>query len=199
MSRCLALLCRTAIADLGMNNDYRRSVCVCLGCLNSCSDGVKIISVLYLKYAEAVCFHALCHIFPERNVCISLNGNIVGVIDHDQLSKSQSTCQRESLRGKSLHHAAVSAQYIGIVVYNFAVFFIKYSSQMSLSHSHAHCHAHTLSQRTCGGFYANGMAILRMARCQGASLAEILNIINGEISVSKQMEQRIQQHGAMAS
>ena len=70
---------------------------------------------------------------------------------------------------------------------------------MSLSHSHAHCHAHTLSQRTCGGFYANGMAILRMARCQGASLAEILNIINGEISVSKQMEQRIQQHGAMAS
>ena len=199
MGRSLALLCRTAIADLGMNNDYRRSVCVCLGCLNSCSDGVKIISVLYLKYAEAVCFHALCHIFPERNVCISLNGNIVGIIDYDQLSKSQSTCQRECFRGKSLHHTAVSAQYIGIMVYDFAVFFVKYSSQMSFSHSHAHCHAHTLSQRTGSCFYAYGMSVLRMSRCQRTSLTEVLNIINGEISVSEQMEQRVQQHRAMAS
>ena len=191
MSGSLALLCRAAIADLCANDDHRWPLRICLSGLKGCADGVKIIAILYPEYAEAVCLHALCHILRKSDICVSLDGDLIGIVDHDQFPKPKSTCQRECFRGKSLHHTSVPAQYIGIVVNNPAVLLVKYSSQMGLCHGHTHCHAHALTKRPCSGLYPYGMTVLRVARCQGTGLAEVFDIFNGEVSVSKEMEQRV--------
>ena len=48
------------------------------------------------------------------------------------------------------------------------------------------------------GFNAGGMAIFWMARCFGAPLAEVFDLLESHIRIAGEVQQRIEQHGAVA-
>ena len=62
---------------------------------------------------------------------------------------------------------------------------------------HADAVAETLAQRAGGDFHAGGVPALGMARRFAAQLAEALQLIERQI-VAGQMQQAVQQHGAVA-
>ena len=163
----LALFCRAAEADLRLDGDKGRMLGICLCSLDRLADRVDIIAIFYSDRLETKCLHTLLYILTECDVRASLDGDAVGIIENNQLGKSQGTCQRECLRGNAFHHTSVAAQYIGVMVNYRIIFFVEYAFQMCLSHRHADCHTHTCAQRTGRRLNANGMTIFRMSRSLG--------------------------------
>ena len=47
------------------------------------------------------------------------NGNMVVIVDHDQVPKLQVTCGRRCLAGDALHGAAITEEAVGVVVDKF--------------------------------------------------------------------------------
>ena len=198
MSTGLALLCRTAVADLGMDGNKGRTLLVSLCFLDGPADSSQISAVSHIDSLEAECLHALLHILSEGNISIALDGNVVAVIDDNQLGQAKGACQGEGLGGNTLHHAAITAQGKGIMVIHRIARLVELLSQMCLGNCHAHCHAHACPQRAGSCLNAYSVAVLRMARSQGIQLTEILQVIHGQ-AVAKEMQQGIQHGGAMAA
>ena len=93
MSAGLALLSRAAVADLGLNRDEGRTCGICLCLLDGLADGIQVIAVLHGQQLESKCLHALLYILCKCDVRASLNGNLIGIVEHDQLAKAQGSCQ----------------------------------------------------------------------------------------------------------
>ena len=93
MSGSLALLGRTAVADFCLDRNHCRSCLVSLSLLDSLSDLFNIITVLNNKCLEAERLEALLYILGKCYVRTTLYGNLVGVIEHDELAKSK--CSRK--------------------------------------------------------------------------------------------------------
>ena len=75
---------------------------------------------------------------------ISIEGSTdIAFRENDKFTKSKCSCKGECLRGNSLHHAAVAAEYICEVIDNRVAFLVEYGCQMLLSHCHTNSHAHT--------------------------------------------------------
>ena len=176
MSACLALLGRASEADLRLNGDERRMLSVFFCLLDGSSDCFQIIAVFHGDRLETERFHAFLDILGKCDIRTSLDGNFIGIIEDDQFGQSQCSCQRKRLGGNPLHHAAVAAQHECIVIDYRILLLIKNLCQMSLCSRHTDSHSHTGSQRSCGCFDADRVAILRMSRCQGTQLSEIHDI-----------------------
>ena len=190
MSAGLALLSRAAVADLGLNRNKGRTRGIRLCLLDGSADGIQVIAVLHSQQLESKRLHALLHVLRKCDVRASLNGNLIGIVEHDQLAKAQGPCQGKCLGGNTFHHAAVPAQHVSIMVNHRVSVLVKHGCQMGLSHRHAHGHAHTCAQGSCGGLNANRMSVFRMSRCQGIHLTEIHHVFLGQ-AISKQMKQRV--------
>ena len=93
VSACLALLCRASVSDLGLDHDEGRSAQICLCLLDCISDCSQIISVLHSQSLEAKCLHTLLYILGKCNIRASLDRNLVGIIEYDQFSKSECSCE----------------------------------------------------------------------------------------------------------
>ena len=96
----------------------------------------------------------------------------------------------------AFHHAAVAHADVGVVVNNVQTVFIEFGSQDFFGQSHAYCVGNTLSQWAGCGFHAVGIAIFRMAGGFAVQLAEIFQIINGNV-VAGQVQQAVKNHGGM--
>ena len=198
MGTCLALFSRAAEADLRLDGDEGRMLSISLCNLNCCADRVDICSVFNGDRLEAECFHALFHVLAECDVCASLDGDTVGIVENDELSESKCSRKRESLRGNSLHHTAVTAEYICEMIDNRIIFLVEYGCQMFFSHCHTNCHTHTCAKRSGCSLNPNGVAVFRMSRSQGSDLTEVHEVFLCK-TVSEQVKQGIQQHGAMSA
>ena len=125
----------------------------------------------------------------------AVDGDVVVVPEQHQLVELEVTGERDGLMADAFHQAAVAAEHIGEVVLQIAaeLFF-----QLALGNRHADGIGNTLAERAGGGFDAGGMAVFRMAGRLGAELAELLDVLDGHILVARQIEQRVEQHRAVA-
>ena len=69
---------------------------------------------------------------------------------------------------------------------------------MALGERHADRGRDALAERTGGGLDALGVEVLGMARGQAAELAELLELIQRHAGIAGQIQQRIEQHRAVA-
>ena len=197
MSIGRTLFSRAAVTDLGLNGNERRMFFISFCFFDSLADGSHVRAVFDGDGLEAESGHAGLDIFREGQVRTAFNGNAVAVIKNDQLGQTKGSGQGKGFGRNTFHQAAVAAKGKGVVVDDGIVRFIENSRQMSFGHSHADSHAKACAERTRRSFNAGRMGIFRMARCQGAVLTELLNIIQGK-AVAIQVKQRIQQHRAVA-
>ena len=83
MGAGLALLSRAAVTDLCFNRDKGRTCGISLCLLDSLSNGIQVIAVLNHQQLEAKCLHALLDILGKCNIRASLNGDLIGIIEHE--------------------------------------------------------------------------------------------------------------------
>ena len=124
----------------------------------------------------------------------TVDGDVVIVPEQYQLAQLEVAGERDGFVADALHQAAVTAQYIGVVVLQVAAELL---FQLALGDRHANGIGNALAERTGGGFDARGMTEFRMAGGLGAELAELLDVLDGHVLVARQIEQRVEQHRAM--
>ena len=97
----------------------------------------------------------------------------------------------------ALHQAAVADEHIGQVVDDREAGAVELGGQQALGQRHADRVGEALAERAGGGLHARRDADLGMAGRLRVQLAEVLQLLHRQL-VAGQMQQRVQQHRAVA-
>ena len=181
-----------AIADGGLAADVAGLVGG-LRALNGGEDGVLIVPVdpLGEPAAGLETLH-LIHGIGDRQGAV--DGNVVVVMQHDHASELEMARDGDGFLRDALHEIAIGGQHIGMVVHHIA----KFGVQHALGQSHAHGGGQALPQWAGGGLDARRVVHLGVTGGQRAHLAKIADLVDGHLLLARQVQEGVEQHGAMA-
>jgi hypothetical protein len=125
------------------------------------------------------------------------DGDVVVVVDADEISELQMAGQTGGFRGDALHGTAIPKNAVGVVADDVEAVSVEDGGGVSLSDGETDGVAEALAERAGGDLDAGGVVGLRMPRSDAAELAEVLEIIHGQ-RVAKEMQKRILKHASVA-
>jgi hypothetical protein len=146
----------------------------------------------------AVCFEAFRCIVGEPAIDLAVNGDIVVVVEANQLAELERPGQRAGLVRNAFHEATVTKEHPGLVMDNVVSRPVELGGQHLLTHGHANGIRDALAQRTRGCLDRTARLEFRVACRLVAHLPEVLQLVDGEILVASQVQQAVKQHRAMA-
>ena len=109
---------------------------------------------------------------PSGNLAI--NGDAVIVPKGNKLAQAERPRKRTGLMGDAFHHAAIAHKHISMVIDNHMLATIELCRQHFFRKCHTDTVGDALSEGTCCGFHARGIAVFGMAGRSGMQLTEIL-------------------------
>ncbi len=125
----------------------------------------------------------------------AVDGDAVVVEQHDQFVQLQVAGERDRLLADALHQVAVGGQHVGGMIDDVVA---EQRRQVALGDRHADRIGEALPKRPRGRLDAGGEVVLGMAGGQRAELAEALDLRDGHLFVAEKMQQRVEQHRAVA-
>ena len=125
----------------------------------------------------------------------AVDGDAVVVVEEDQLPQPQMPGERQRLVADAFHQVAVGAQHVGIVIDDVLA---EFRREQPLGERAPDREGDALAERACRGLDTGGEMILRMARRSGTELAEVLDLIQRHVWIAGEIEQRVEQHRAVA-
>jgi hypothetical protein len=125
------------------------------------------------------------------------NGNVVIVVDADEISQLQMASHASGLAGNALHGAAITKEAVGMVVDNVEAILVVDSSSVCLGNGKTDSISKTLAEWAGGDFDTRSVVGFRMAGRDAVYLTEMFDVIEGD-TVSEQMEQGILKHATVA-
>ena len=144
----------------------------------------------------AISFEAGQPVFGKRNIRAALNGNMIVVIQINQLAQFQMTGQGSGLVRNSFHQIPVTDDGIGKMIHNGKLRAVKPGGQKTFGHGHTHAIGKALSQGSGGGFHSRGMPVFGVSGGFTSPLSEVLQILQGKV-ITGEMKQTIEQHRTM--
>eukprot|EP00053_Salpingoeca_punica_P011021 m.98695 g.98695 ORF g.98695 m.98695 type:complete len:479 (-) comp15561_c0_seq1:53-1489(-) len=194
----LRALSRGAAADGGLDRDERGLVVLLLGALDRRADGREVgVAVLDAVRVPAVGLVALQHVLGEGQRRLTVNLDLVVVVEDNQLAEAKVTSERRSLARHALLHAAIAADDVGVVVDQLEVRLVEASSHVGLGDSETNGVGQTLAERARGDLDTLGEVVLRVAGRLAADLAEVLQVLDGEV-VAREVQHDVLQGAAVA-
>ena len=125
----------------------------------------------------------------------SIDRDLVVVEQHDQAAEPEMPGQRNRFVAETLHQAAVAGDDISIVIDELVA---EARVDQALRQRHADRGGDPLPERPRRGLDAGRMAVFGMARRLRSPLPECLELIQRHALIAGQVQQRIQQHRAVA-
>ena len=198
------------VSDVAGNYDQRGPILGRLGRPESAFDSREVVGIADAQHIPAVGGKARAHVFGEGNAGRAFDGDVVVVVNPAEIVQLQVAGERSGLAGDAFHHAAVSAQAVNGVVKDVEARAVVAGGQPLARDRHADAGSHALAERAGGRFHAGGPAIFRMAGGPAAELAEVPYVVQRHAGPAedfviridrlgtRQVEDRIQQHGSMA-
>ena len=125
----------------------------------------------------------------------AVDRDVVVVEQHDQAVEALMAGERAGLVADPLHEVAVARDHVGAVVDQIGA---EAGAQMALRERHADRIGEALAERPGGGLDAGRVAELGMAGGLRAELAKALDLGEVDPGIAGQVQERVQQHRAMA-
>ena len=125
----------------------------------------------------------------------AVDRDAVVVIQHDQLVELPVPGHRDRFLRHAFHQVAVGGEHVGVMVDDLLA---ELGGQHLLRQRHADRGGDALAERAGGGLDALGVEILGVARRQRSELAEMLDLVERHVLVAGEIQQRIEQHRAVA-
>ena len=161
----------------------------------------RVVAIHIRNHMPAVGGEARRRIVGEPAFDMAVDRDAVVIVEGDQLGQTQRSGQRAGLVADALHHAAITQERIGVVVNDVVtgvlIFAVEFRGQQLLGQRHAHGIGDALAQWTGGGFHARRHAHFGVTGGLAVQLAETLDLRHRQV-VAGQVQQRIEQHGAVA-
>lgn len=175
---------RRAEADRGLAGDHRRLVGMA-GRLDGIGDRFRILAVDVAGVpAGRLEAGDLIGVVGQRHRAI--DRDVVVVPKDDQLVQLEMSGKRDGLLRNAFHQAAVAGQHIGVMV-------DKVIAEGGIHDALAECEADRigkpLAERAGRRLDAGGMAVFGMACRPRSQLAEMLDLVEGDVLVAGQVEQ----------
>ncbi len=128
-------------------------------------------------HMPAIGLKALGPIFRVGQIRAAFDGDVVVVVEIDELAQLEVAGQTGGLAGDALHQIPVPADGVDVMVHHVEAGAVVALGQPALGHGHAHARGEALAQRTRGGLDAGGVAIFGMARGLAPPLAEVFQLL----------------------
>src|SRR5439155_3207522 len=177
MSFIRILFVRRAVADMAIHNDQRGPVFGLQKIDAGIRKRVEIVSVVYASDVPAIPEKPFTDVFCERNVSRTIERHTIVVVDPAQIGQLQMSRERCRLGTHPLHHVAIAAHGIDVVIENLKAGTVVVRCQPVRSNCHSHAIGDTLAERTGCGFDARSNSIFRMSRSTTVDLPEPFNIV----------------------
>ena len=130
--------------------------------------------------------------------CFALtNGNVVVIVDANQIPELQVSCQRRGLAGNAFHGTPISKEAESVVVDQLESWLVEHASGVCLGNSKTNSIGEALSERSSRHFDAGRIVRLRVAGSYAVDLAEVLEVVHAEF-VAEEVEESILQHASVA-
>ena len=184
---------RRAEADDGPAGDQRGPV-VGLRLADGVGDRVGVVAVDALG-VPAAGVEALELVLMARQLGRAVDRDVIVVPEDDQLAELQMAGERDRFLADAFHEAAIAAEHISVMIDEV---FAEARCLQPFGERHADGIAEPLAERPGRHFDAVGVATLGMAGATAAELAEILDLAHRHVGIAGQMQQRIEQHRAVA-
>jgi hypothetical protein len=178
--------------------------------LDRLGDAVGVVGVAHPPHVPAVGQEARGDVVAEGELGAALDGDAVVVVDPAEVAQHQVAGKGGGLAGDALHHVAVAAQGVDVVIEDGEVRPVEVQGQPAAGHRHADAGGAALAERPGRGLDAGSQVIFRMARALAVDLAELLDVIEGDRGLAQalifgvdrrdagQVQQGIEQHRGMA-
>src|ERR1700737_808411 len=177
VSRAGVLLVGGAIGDVTVDNDQGRPVVALEKSIDGAGQHLLIIGVADAGDVPAVGDEAGGNILAESQSRVALDGDLVVVINPAEVGELEMAGERGSLAADSLHHAAIPAHGIYLVVEEFKARAVEIGSRPAPGDGHTHAGGHALAQRAGCGFCPGGPMVLGVAGTLAVQLAKAADVI----------------------
>ena len=147
----------------------------------------------------AVGLIALQHVLGEGHGGVAVDGDVVVVVEGNQLAQAQVAGQGSGLAAHTLLVAAITHDHVGVVINQLAAGLVKLGGQVRFGDSQAHGVGNALAEGSGGDLNSWGFEGFRVTRGAAAPLAELLDVFDGHRVVAGEVQQRVKQHAAVAS
>ena len=188
-----------AEADRGGDLDHAGLVGHGLGRLDRLADAFHVVVAIgHVHHVPAIGLVALQHVLGERHRRVAIDGDVVVVVEGDQLAQAQVAGQGGRLTGDALLMAAVTHDHVGVVIDQGVAGLVEVGRQVRLGDRQAHGVGDALAQGASGDLNAGGFEGFGVAWGLGAPLAELLEILHRHRVVAGEVQQGVEQHAAVA-
>ena len=126
-----------------------------------------------LDHVPLVALETKLYIIAVGELCAPFNGDVVVVVEDHELVETQVTRERERFMAEALHHIAIAAKYVGMMINERNFIGVVAFGEHALSQRHADAIAAALPQGACRGLDARREPDFRMSRCEALPLAKL--------------------------
>ena len=184
--------------------------CVFRNTASASSMRLDVVGVADPQHVPAVADEARGHVLGEGDARVAFDGDVVVVVDPAEVVEAEMAGQRRRLGADALHHAAVAADRVDVVVEDLEARAVVAAGEPFPGDRHADAGGDALAQRAGGGLDAGDPVIFRMARRLAVELAEVADVVEGDRRLAEalvlgvhrlrpgQMQHRPEQHRGMA-
>ena len=148
------LLVRRAIADMAVQNDEGRAPLRLAKDVQRVLDALDVVGVADAQHVPAIAQEAGGDVLGEGDARVAFDRDVVVVVDPAEVVEAEMAGQRRRFRADALHHAAVAAYRVDVVVEDLEVRPVVAVGEPLLGDGHADAGGDALAQRTGRGLDA---------------------------------------------
>src|SRR5215218_759874 len=168
------------VGDVGAYDHQRRPLPFVTGVCECLFKSLQVLGVLHALDVPAVGLKAFGPgLTVKGDGRRTIYGDVVIVVDVDELAQGQVSGDGGRLGGDTLHKIAVRADGVGVVVHDLVPDPVVPARQEAFGDAHPSPVGEALSQRPGRGLYAGGVLSLGVSRCSGPPLPEVFNVVQG--------------------
>ena len=157
----------------------------------------QVVDVAHVLHVPVPAHEARGHIVGEGQRSAAFDGDVVVVVEPDEIGQAEMAGQGSSFVADAFHQVAIAAEGVNAIVEEIAAFAVELRSQPALRNGHADGVAAALAQRPGRSLHAGRVSVFRMAGCLRSPLAELLEVVQRNIEAGE-IQHGIQQHGGVA-
>ena len=196
--------------NMAVNNNQSWSTLGLAGHAKRAHNRVQVIRVANTQHIPSIPQIASAWIIAVRKIRLAFNGDVVVVVNPNQIIQLQMASDTSSLATYAFHHATVATNRVGAKIKNLKAWSIECRGQPFLRHRHSNRIRQALSKRTRGCFQTTCPTMLRMSWAQTIELSKRLDGLNGNRGLARQlaalvhflrarqMQQTVNQHARMS-
>ena len=140
----------------------------------------------------AIGFETSGAVFGEGKIGRTIDGDVVVIVEIDQLAELERARQRCGFGRNALHQVAICDDSIDIVINDALPHLVETCGEMRFGDGETNAIRKAHPERPRGNFNAGGMAVFGVSGRETAPLTEVFQVVEGKL-VTGQMQKGVEQ------